>query len=122
MNLRGVFVRKLLKKWGLKKAEKRNDKEAKEGRVYAYLHATGKVGAMIKLGCETDFVSRSSEFEDLCKELAMQVCSMNPKNIKELLGQDYIRDSKIKVEDLIKQASGKLKEKIEVKEIARAEV
>ncbi|MEK7513783.1 MAG: hypothetical protein AAB430_00585 [Patescibacteria group bacterium] len=90
-----------------------------EGQVYAYIHNGGRVGAMVKVLCETDFMGRSEEFTALCKELAMQVASMKPKNVKELLKQTYIRDSKRTVKDLVVQAAAKFKEKIRVSEIAR---
>ena len=77
---------------------------------------------MIKIGCETDFVAKGDDFQKLIKELAMQVASMNPKNVKELLGQEYIRDRSKKIEDLVKEISIKVKEKIEVKEIVRLEI
>ena len=90
-----------------------------EGRVYAYVHNGGRVGAMVKVWCETDFTARSEEFIALCKELAMQVVSMEPKNVRELLKQAYIRDSQLTIKDLVAQAAAKFKEKIRVKEIVR---
>lgn len=109
----------LLKKSGLKKLKKRAEKETNEGQVYAYVHAGGRVAALVKVVCETDFVGRSDDFVKLCKELAMQVASMEPKNVKELMAQVYIRDSKKKIKDLVEEVAVKVKEKIEVIEIAR---
>jgi len=109
----------ILKKSGLKKLKKRSEKETNEGQVYSYVHAGGRVGAIVKVVCETDFVARSDDFTKVCKELAMQVASMNPKNVKELLAQAYIRDSKKKVKDLVEEVAVKVKEKVEVVKIAR---
>ena len=106
----------LLNKWGMAKAAEREGKEAAEGLVYSYIHPGGRAGAMVKLACETDFVARSSEFVNLAKELSLQVASMNPKSVKELLAQAYIRDPKKKMEDLIKEVAAKVKEKVELKE------
>lgn len=89
------------------------------GQVYAYIHSGGRIGAMVKVLCETDFMGRSEEFMALCKEIAMQVASMEPKNIKVLLKQAYIRDPKKTIADLINEAAAKCKEKIVIKEIVR---
>lgn len=107
-----------LKKQGLMKAAKREDKEAAEGQVFGYVHS-GRVGALVKINCETDFVASSAEFQKLGKELALQVASMEPKNVKELLAQAYIRDTKTTIDELVKEVGAKVKEKIAVSEIAR---
>jgi elongation factor Ts len=108
-----------LKAKGLEKAAKKATREIKSGRVYAYIHGEGKIGAMLELGCETDFVARNSEFTDLARELAMQIASMNPKDVKALLNQDYIRDPGVKISDLITSAIAKLGENIEVRRFTR---
>ncbi|MEA3355324.1 MAG: elongation factor Ts, partial [Patescibacteria group bacterium] len=113
---------KILKKMGLKKISKRKSKETGEGRVYAYVHSGGSVGALVRVLCETDFVANSDGFVNLCKELAMQVASMKPKNVKELLGQKYIRDQKKLIKDLVEEEAICFKEKIVVKDIARLEL
>lgn len=112
-------AKEILKKKGLAKAAKRQDKATAEGRVYAYVHGNGRVGAVVKVLCETDFVARSNDFVKLCQELAMQVTSMKPKDVKTLMKQDYIRDPKLKIEDLVKEVMAKVKENIVVKEIKR---
>lgn len=111
-------AKEILKKKGLEKLSKREGNEASEGVVYAYVHQN-RVGGMVKIACETDFVAKSEEFTTLGKELAMQVASMNPKNIKELLAQDYIRDPKRKVQDLVDEVAVKVKEKVAVAEMVR---
>src|SRR4030043_249278 len=87
----------LIRKKGLLKAEKRKDKEAKEGIIATYVHQTGKMAALVELLCETDFVAKTEDFVKLGKELAMQVASMDPKSVKELITQPYIRDPKMMV-------------------------
>lgn len=114
-----------LKKRGLERAAKKSGREIKAGLVYAYIHGSstekqgGRIGAMIKIGCETDFVAKTQEFQNLCKEIAMQVASMDPESVEELLEQPYIRDTKKTVNQLIKEVIGKLGENIEVREIIR---
>jgi len=108
-----------IKKRIAEKAEKKKDRTTSQGLVEAYIHQNGKVGALVKVLCETDFVARTDEFKKLAHEIAMQVAAMNPKDISSLLKQEYIRDSSITISDLIKQAIGKLGENIIIKEIAR---
>ena len=72
----------VLRKKGIASADKRGARTAKEGLVYAYIHGGGKVGTMVEVNCETDFVARTKEFEELCKEVAMQVAAMAPRYLK----------------------------------------
>jgi elongation factor Ts len=72
----------VLKKKGLTKAASKSDRETKEGRVYAYLHSTGKLGAMVEVLCETDFVSRNEAFQALCADIAMHVSAADPLYVK----------------------------------------
>lgn len=109
-------------KHGLLKAEKKADRETKQGTVGVYVHHDGKRGAMVKLLCETDFVARTDEFRNLAKELAMQITSMNPESKEAFLSQEYIRDSKVKIEELIKQVSAKTGENVQLGEFARLEL
>jgi len=109
-------------KKGIVKAAKKADRETKEGLIYSYIHHDGKSGAMVELSCETDFVARNSEFRNLAKELAMQVTSMNPKNVEEFLKQEYIRDAKKKVGEVIKETIGKIGENIQLVRFVRYEL
>jgi elongation factor Ts len=104
------------------RAKKRQSREAGEGRIAAYIHHSGKIGALVELVCETDFVAKTREFDKLAREIAMQVASMNPKDIKQLLSQEYIRDSSKNIGDLVTELAGKTGEKIEVKKIRRLEI
>lgn len=110
-----------LKQKGLEKAAKKSEREVRSGLVFAYVHG-GKVGAMVSVACETDFVAKTEEFQKLVKEIAMQVASMHPSNVEELLGQDYIRDSKQTIADLIKGTIAKLGENIKILEVSRLEI
>lgn len=112
----------ILKEAGFARAAKKAEREIKSGWIFSYIHHSGQVGAIVDLGCETDFVARTDEFQSLGKELAMQVVSMNPKDVKSLLSQDYIRQSEKTVEDLIKEVVAKTGENIQVKGFQRLEV
>jgi elongation factor Ts len=72
-----------LKKQSLFKAAKKAERRAVEGLIEAYIHTAGRVGALVELNCETDFVARTDEFKQLAHHLAMQVAAMNPKFIIE---------------------------------------
>ncbi len=111
-----------LKKHGLEKAGKKADRETSQGLIESYVHQNGRVGAMVEILCETDFVARTSEFKHLAHELAMQTAAMNPKDVDELLKQEYIRDSSKTVESLIKETIAKLGENINIKKITRLEI
>lgn len=71
-----------MRKKGLTKAEKRGDRETREGRIEAYIH-DGRLGAIVEVNCETSFVAKTDEFKDLAHKLALQVASMNPKYVSE---------------------------------------
>jgi len=104
------------------KAAKKADRTANDGLVYSYIHLNGKIGSLIHLACETDFVAKTDDFQKLCKELAMQVCTDDYQSVDELLATEYMRDASKKVEDLIKEATAKLGEKIELKRFIKYSV
>jgi elongation factor Ts len=72
----------LIRKRGQLKAAKKSDREAGEGVVISYIHPNNKLGAIVKLYCESDFVARNTEFQELAKDLAMHISAMNPQYIK----------------------------------------
>lgn len=116
-----------LMKDGLKKAETKGDREIKAGLIYSYMHAgdnsqSGKIGVLVKVGCETDFVAKTKDFQNLCKEVSMQISAMDPKNVKELLKQDYIRDNSKTIEQLVKETIAKIGENVEIVEFSRLSI
>lgn len=111
-----------LRAHGLKKAEKKAERETSQGLIDSYIHATGKVGSLVEVLCETDFVARTDEFKHLVHELALQVAAMNPKDIHMLLKQEYIRDSSKTIETLVKEVIAKLGENIVIRRFERLEV
>lgn len=115
-------VREQLKEISKEIAAKKADRETGDGLVYSYIHNNGKVGSMIHMACETDFVAKTDEFKKLCKEVAMQITSMEYENKEELLKDEYIRDSSKTVEDLIKETIGQLGENIELEEFTKFSV
>jgi len=112
-----------LKARGLEIAQKKQaERETKDGLIDCYIHNNGKAGAMIKLTCETDFVAKNDEFKNLAHDIAMQITAMNPTNVEELLKQPSLKDANKKISDLITEATAKLGEKIELKEIVRFKI
>lgn len=108
----------LILEWGIAKAEKKEGKETSQGVVEAYVHG-GKVGVLVELRCETDFVARTDQFKELAHEIALQVAAMNPKDTKELLESVYIRDAKLTIAALMKLTIAKVGENITVAKFTR---
>lgn len=104
---------------GLAKAEGKADREVRSGKVYCYTHGGGTAAAMVVVACETDFVANNSEFEALCKEVAMQIVSMRPETVEELLAMPYVRDGSRTMEQLVKELISKTGENIRIVKFAR---
>lgn len=108
-----------LKKHGVEKADKKADRETSQGLVESYIHQNGRIGVLVELLCETDFVARTDEFKKLAHEIAMQVSAMNPKDVTGLLKQEYIRDNSKTIEIVVKEVIAKLGENINIKRFQR---
>lgn len=112
----------VLKKSGLEKAAKKSEREVSQGVVDSYIHQNGRVGALVEVACETDFVGRTDEFKKLVHEICMQVAAMNPKDVPALLKQEFIKDTSKTMETLVKETIAKLGENIVVKRLQRFEI
>jgi elongation factor Ts len=127
----------VLKKKGLLKAEKKVDRVTTQGLIEAYIHAGGRIGSLVEVNCETDFVARTDEFKELAHELAMQVAALSPQYISEeeipegadiepqsvcLLQQPYIRDPGKTIRDVIVEVIAKVGENIRVRRFSRFEL
>ena len=84
----------MLRQAGIARAEKRSDRQASEGMVDAYIHPGGRVGVLIEVNCETDFVARTTEFQELVRNLAMQVAAA---------GAEYVRREEVPVERVARE-------------------
>lgn len=126
-----------LKEKGLLKAQKKSERSTSQGLVESYIHTAGRIGAMIELNCETDFVARTDEFKGLAHCLAMQVAALAPKYVSEeeikegedtdpkeacLLAQPYIIDPAVTVKDAITETIAKVGENIRVRRFSRYEL
>ncbi len=106
-------AKEVLQKKGLDKAASKGEREVKAGVVEVYSHG-GKVGVLVELLCETDFVAKTEDFKTLAHEIALQVASMKPESVGDLLQQEYIRDGSQKIDTLVKSAVAKLGENIQI--------
>ncbi|OGF64959.1 translation elongation factor Ts [Candidatus Giovannonibacteria bacterium RIFCSPHIGHO2_02_42_15] len=111
----------LLKEVGATLALKKEGRETKTGIIQSYVHG-GKIGVLVELKCETDFVARNPEFQNFAKEIAMQIAATAPENISGLLGEMYIKNSSQTVADYLNEMIGKFGEKIEISNFARLEL
>ena len=122
---------KKLAEEGIARAEKKANRVTAQGLVDSYIHA-GRIGAMIELNCETDFVARTDDFKTLAREIAMQVAATNPSRISAqeessdgdvpLLDQPYIRDPGKTVQQLVNETIGKVRENIVIRRFSRFEL
>lgn len=128
----------LLKERGCAKAAKKADRVTAHGLVETYIHTGGRVGAMVELNCETDFVGRTDEFKHLAHEIAMQVAAMNPTFVLAeqippgtvvpegevicLLDQPFIKDPSRTIKDLIVEVIARTGENVRVNRFARFEI
>ncbi|WP_022669575.1 translation elongation factor Ts [Hippea alviniae] len=156
-----------LREMGLASAAKKAGREANEGKITSYIHAGGKIGVLVEVNCETDFVANTDDFNQLCKDIAMHIAAAAPLYVKRedipeeelnkekeimkeqlrqqgkpenildkivegkiekyyeevcLLEQPFIKDSEVKIKDLIQNAIAKLGENIVVRRFARFKI
>lgn len=130
-------AREILRERGMAQAAKRADRATGQGVVESYIHGQGRIGAMVELQCETDFVARTDGFRQLAKDIAMQVAAMsplalNPEDVPEdaagsreenaLLTQAFIRDAGKTIGDLVQDQIAQTGENIRVARFSRFEL
>ncbi len=122
----------ILKKQGLANALKKSGRDTSQGVIQSYIHAGNKIGALVELKCETDFVARTDDFINLAKDLAMQVAAMGPLFISKddegadkaseeeiLMSQDFIKDPSVTIEDMIKSMISKVGENVNISRVTK---
>jgi elongation factor Ts len=137
-------AKEILRATGIARAQKKAGREAREGVVEAYVHGNGRIGVLVEVNSETDFVARSPEFRELAKAIAMQIAAMSPEVVDAeelsgdrreelrreglsdadigrvaLLDQPYIRDESRTIRDLVTALAAKVGENIRVRRFAR---
>lgn len=109
----------ILQKDSARVAEKKSDRALGAGVIECYVHGNRKVGVLLELKSESDFVSGNEEFRTLAKDIAMHATASGPADVNELLGQPYVKNPEITVKELVNQAVQKFGEKIEITRFAR---
>ena len=109
----------VLQKESAKSAEKKADRALGSGVIEAYAHYNKKVGVLLELKSESDFVSGNEEFRTLAKDIAMHIAASSPSDLNELLGQTYIKNPTFTIKELLNQAVQKFGEKIEISRFAQ---
>ena len=109
----------VLQRESVKSAEKKADRILGSGVIEAYIHNNKKVGVILELKSESDFVSGNEEFRNLAKDIAMHIAASSPSDPNELTGQFYIKNPAVTVRELLNQAIQKFGEKIEVSKFVR---
>ncbi|UCH43302.1 MAG: elongation factor Ts [Dehalococcoidales bacterium] len=127
----------ILKEKALFKVEKKKDRAVSQGLIEAYIHAGGRIGAMVEVNCETDFAARTDELKELAHNLALQIAAMSPQFLSSeeapeeadinpqtdcLLLQPYIRDPDVTIQDIINETIAKVGENIQVGRFTRFEL
>lgn len=104
----------ILRKKGADIAATKSGRSATQGVISSYVHPGALVGVLLKLHCETDFVARSADFQNLAHDLCLQIAALDPAGVEELLDQEYIRDTGRKVGDIVKEVIVKVGENVQV--------
>lgn len=103
---------------GLTKAEKRGEREARAGLIGSYVH-DGRIGVLVEVNCETDFVAKTDEFKELVKDLSLHIAASEPQEVKELLEQPFVKNPDISIGEYVKEHIAKLGENIVVRRFNR---
>ena len=111
-------AKEILRKWGKSLAQTKKERAACQGMIASYIHPTQKIGVLLELKCETDFVAKSVDFQALAHELCLQIAALGEEEIP-LLSQPWIKDETKTVKDLIDESIAKLGENIVVKRFVR---
>ncbi len=116
-----VQAKEILRKWGKELAGKKANRETGPGIIDTYIHANKRVGAMIELRCETDFVAKSDDFKALAHEICLQIAAIESEEVN-LMSQPWIKDETKTIKELIEKYVSKLGENIEIKRFIRYEI
>lgn len=115
-------AKEIIRATGVMKAESKGERSAQAGFIYSYIHGNQKIGVLLELNCETDFVAKTDEFQQLAKELAMQVAAMNPDSLEALMDQPNIRDASKNIQEVIREVIAKVGENIVLRRFVRFEL
>lgn len=133
----GEGAMELLRQWGLASVANKSSRAAKDGVIQAYIHVGGRIGVLVELNCETDFVARTLEFQTLAHDIALQIAAMHPQIVDDerpledldssdgeprLLHQPFIKDSSRSVQDIVSDVVARTGENIQIRRFVRFEL
>ena len=111
----------IIREKGISKVEKRAGRDTGAGLVHSYVH-NERIGVLLEIRAETDFVVRSEPFQKLAHEITMQIAAVPSANVDELMAQPYIKDESKTVKDLVTEVIAKVGENVSVTQFFRVEV
>ena len=126
----------IIKEKGLETVNKKANRDASDGLIEIYVH-NGRIGALVEVNCETDFVAKTDQFKELARNVAMQIAAMNPLYLSEadipegqdadskqacLLSQPFVKDESMTIQDMVNEAIAKVGENIKIKRFTRYEL
>jgi elongation factor Ts len=112
----------LLVERGAAVAAKKAARETKSGRIEAYIHGDGKIGVLVEVSSETDFVAKNTDFTAFVHDVTLQIASMAPADVRELLSQPFIKEPSKTVEQLLHEQVGKIGENLTIRRFVRYEL
>lgn len=115
-------AKEILKEKGLEKAKEKAEREVHQGRVATYTHSTGKIGVMVEVFCETDFVAKHEDFVGFTKDLCLQIVAMEPENTESLLKQEFVKDPSKTIDEMLKALIAKFGENMKIGRFERFEI
>jgi elongation factor Ts len=117
-----VQAAKLLREEGIKIADKKAARETGIGIVEAYVHVTKRVGALLEIRSETDFVARNPEFQKLAHDIVMHITASAPESISQLLEQPFIKDESKTIAELLNESIARFGENIQITQFSRFDI
>lgn len=108
----------IIQEKGLAKADKKADRATSAGLIFSYIHGD-RIGVLLDIRCETDFVARTEDFRELAHNIAMQIAAMDPEDVEALYAEPFIKDQGITIENLIKGVIAKIGENMKVEKFCR---
>jgi elongation factor Ts len=130
-------AKEILRRKGIEIASRREERATVEGLIVSYIHHNGRMGSLLELNCETDFVARTEDFSELARKIALHIVGANPLYISEeeipvgskddpkevcLLLQPFVQDESLTIQDMINEVISKTGEQIRVRRFARFEL
>ena len=103
-------------------AMKKSERKAEQGIIESYIHSNKKIGVLLELKCETDFVAKNNEFKELAHDIAMHIAGMDSKDTDSLLEELFVKNPEITIKNLIESKIGKLGENIKIGRFTRYEL